>query len=107
GNRVGNCVVDVDLGVRGFVPAAQVDTRIVRDLSQLEGNTYEFKIIEIDPQNRQLILSRRELLEAEEEDKRAQALENLEEGSTVTGTVVRLTNFGAFVDLGGIDGVVR
>src|SRR5699024_6135493 len=95
-NRVVKGGVTVDLGVRGFVP-----------LSQFEGNTYEFKIIEIDPQNRQLILSRRELLESEEEEKRAKALENLEEGSTVTGTVVRLTNFGAFVDLGGIDGLVH
>src|SRR5699024_11499845 len=69
--------------------------------------TYEVKIIEIEPQNRQLILSRRELLESEEEEKRSEALENLEEGSTVTGTVVRLTNFGAFVDLGGIDGLVH
>ena len=106
-NRVVKGGVTVDLGVRGFVPASQLDTRFVRDLSQFEGNTYEFKIIEIDPQNRQLILSRRELLEAEEEEKRAEALENLEEGSTVTGTVVRLTNFGAFVDLGGIDGLVH
>src|SRR5699024_8076026 len=106
-NRVVKGGVTVDLGVRGFVPASQLDTRFVRDLSQFEGNTYEFKIIEIDPQNRQLILSRRELLESEEEEKRAEALENLEEGSTVTGTVVRLTNFGAFVDLDGIDGLVH
>src|SRR5690625_1392017 len=106
-NRVVKGGVTVDLGVRGFVPASQLDTRFVRDLSQFEGNTYEFKIIEIDPQNRQLILSRRELLESEEEEKRSEALENLEEGSTVTGTVVRLTNFGAFVDLGGIDGLVH
>lgn len=106
-NRVVKGGVTVDLGVRGFVPASQLDTRFVRDLSQFEGNTYEFKIIEIDPQNRQLILSRRELLEAEESEKREEALEKLEEGAAVTGTVVRLTNFGAFVDLGGIDGLVH
>ena len=106
-NRVVKGGVTVDLGVRGFVPASQLDTRFVRDLSQFEGNTYEFKIIEIDPQNRQLILSRRDLLESEEEEKRDEALAKLEEGSTVTGTVVRLTNFGAFVDLGGIDGLVH
>jgi small subunit ribosomal protein S1 len=106
-NRVVKGGVTVDLGVRGFVPASQLDTRFVRDLSQFEGNTYEFKIIEIDPENRQLILSRRELLEAEEEVKRAEALEELEEDTTVEGTVVRLTNFGAFVDLGGIDGLVH
>jgi small subunit ribosomal protein S1 len=106
-NRVVKGGVTVDLGVRGFVPASQLDTRYVRDLSQFEGNTYKFKIIEIDPQNRQLILSRRELLEDEEEAKREDALERLEEGSVVTGTVVRLTDFGAFVDLGGIDGLVH
>ena len=69
-NRVVKGGVTVDLGVRGFVPASQLDTRFVRDLTQFEGNTYEFKIIEIDPQNRQLILSRRELLESEEAGKR-------------------------------------
>ena len=106
-NRVVKGGVTVDLGVRGFVPASQLDTRFVRDLTQFEGNTYEFKIIEIDPQNRQLILSRRELLEADEAGKREAALENLSEGSEVTGTVVRLTNFGAFVDLGGIDGLIH
>lgn len=106
-NRVVKGGVTVDLGVRGFVPASQLDTRYVRDLSQFEGNTYEFKIIEIDPSNRQLILSRRELLEDVEEGKREEALENLTEGSVVTGEVVRLTDFGAFVDLGGIDGLVH
>ncbi len=106
-NRVVKGGVTVNLGVRGFVPASQLDTRFVSDLSEFEGNTYEFKIIEIDPQNRQLILSRRALLEAEEEGKRAEALAELEEGSTVTGTVVRLTDFGAFVDLGGVDGLVH
>lgn len=106
-NRIVKGGVTVDLGVRGFVPASQLDTRFVRDLSEFEGNTYEFKIIEIDPQNRQLILSRRELLEEAAEENREEALESLEENSVVTGTVVRLTNFGAFVDLNGIDGLVH
>ena len=106
-NQVVKGGVTVNLGVRGFVPASQLDTRFVSDLSEFKGNTYEFKIIEIDPENRQLILSRRALLEAEQEEKRAEALAELEEGSTVTGTVVRLTDFGAFVDLGGIDGLVH
>lgn len=99
--------VTVDAGVRGFVPASQIDTRYVNDLNQFEGNTYEFKILEIDPQDRQLILSRKALLEESEAKEREEALENLEEGSVVTGTVVRLTNFGAFVDLGGVDGLVH
>ncbi|MDN6195406.1 MAG: 30S ribosomal protein S1 [Atopostipes suicloacalis] len=106
-NQVVKGGVTVNLGVRGFVPASQLDTRFVSDLSEFKGNTYEFKIIEIDPENRQLILSRRALLEEEETEKRAEALAELEEGSTVTGTVVRLTDFGAFVDLGGIDGLVH
>lgn len=99
--------VTVDAGVRGFVPASQVDTHFVSDLNQFEGNTYEFKILEIDPQDRQLILSRKAILEEKQTAERQEALENLEEGSTVTGTVVRLTNFGAFVNLGGIDGLVH
>lgn len=106
-NKVVKGGVTVNLGVRGFVPASQLDTRFVNDLSEFKGNTYKFKIIEIDPENRQLILSRRVLLEAEEAEKRSEALAELEEGSTVTGTVVRLTDFGAFVDLGGIDGLVH
>src|SRR5699024_670384 len=99
--------VTVDLGVRGFVPASLLDTKFVSDLSEFEGNTYEFKIIEIDPNDRQLILSRKALLKNQEAEERQEALENLEEGSVVTGTVVRLTNFGAFVNLGGVDGLVH
>lgn len=99
--------VTVDLGVRGFVPASLLDTKFVSDLSEFEGNTYEFKIIEIDPNDHQLILSRKALLKDQEAAERQEALENLEEGSVVTGTVVRLTNFGAFVNLGGVDGLVH
>lgn len=99
--------VTVDAGVRGFVPASQIDTHFVSDLNQFEGNTYEFKILEIDPQDRQLILSRKAILAEKESAERQEALENLEEGSVVTGTVVRLTNFGAFVNLGGVDGLVH
>lgn len=106
-SRVVKGGVTVDLGVRGFVPASQLDTQFVNDLSQFEGNSYEFKIIEIDPNDRQLILSRKILLKGKEEEERREALETLEEGSVVKGTVVRLTNFGAFVNLGGIDGLVH
>jgi len=106
-SRVVKGGVTVDLGVRGFVPASQLDTQFVKDLSEFEGNTYQFKIIEINPNDRQLILSRKVLLAVKEEKEREEALENLEEGSVVTGTVVRLTNFGAFVNLGGIDGLVH
>lgn len=106
-SRVVKGGVTVDLGVRGFVPASLLDTKFVNDLSEFEGNTYEFKIIEIDPKDHQLILSRKALLQGKEEEERKEALASLEEGSTVTGTVVRLTNFGAFVNLGGVDGLVH
>lgn len=106
-NRVVKGGVTVDVGVRGFVPASQLATYFVRDLDQFEGNTYTFKIIELNPQERQLILSRRAIIEEEEAKAREKALENLEEGSVVKGEVVRLTNFGAFVNLGGIDGLIH
>ncbi|MER2063284.1 MAG: 30S ribosomal protein S1 [Alkalibacterium sp.] len=106
-SRVVKGGLTVDLGVRGFVPASQIDTHFVSDLNQFEGNTYEFKIIEIDPKERQLILSRKVLLEKEQAAEREEALENLEEGSVVEGEVVRLTNFGAFVNVGGVDGLVH
>lgn len=97
----------VDLGVRGFVPASQMDTSFISDLSQFEGQTYTFKIIEIDPNERQLILSRKVLLEKEQAAEKEKALDKLEEGSVVSGEVVRLTNFGAFVNVGGVDGLVH
>lgn len=106
-SRVVKGGLTVDLGVRGFVPASQMDTSFVSDLSQFEGQTYTFKIIEIDPNERQLILSRKVLLEKEQAAEREEALANLEEGSVVEGEVVRLTNFGAFVDVGGVDGLVH
>lgn len=106
-NRVVKGGVTVDVGVRGFVPASQLATYFVRDLEQFEGNTYTFKIIEINPQERQLILSRRAIVEAEEAKAREEALEKLEVGAVVKGEVVRLTNFGAFVNLGGIDGLIH
>ena len=106
-SRVVKGGLTVDLGVRGFVPASQIDTHFVSDLNQFEGNTYTFKIIEIDPKERQLILSRKVLLEKERAAEREEALENLEEGSVVEGEVVRLTNFGAFVNVGGVDGLVH
>lgn len=97
----------VDAGVRGFVPASQMDVQYISDLNQFEGQTYTFKILEIDPNERQLILSRKVLLQAEQAQEREAALESLEEGSTIKGTVVRLTNFGAFVNVGGVDGLVH
>ena len=97
----------VDAGVRGFVPASLVDISFIEDFSEYEGNTYEFKIIEIEPSENRLILSRKALMEVERAEKKKEVLESLEAGQVVTGTVARLTNFGAFVDLGGVDALVH
>lgn len=97
----------VDLGVRAFVPASMVEDRFVEDFSSYKDQTLEFAIVEIDPKENRLILSRKEIARRERDAKRAEALESIEEGSIVEGTVARLTNFGAFINLGGIDGLVH
>ncbi|UUX35441.1 30S ribosomal protein S1 [Fundicoccus culcitae] len=97
----------VDAGVRGFVPASMVEDYFVEDFSPYKGKTLEFKIVEIEPSENRLILSHKEIARKEREEKRAEILDNLEEGSIVEGTIARLTNFGAFIDLGGIDGLVH
>ncbi|WP_025730408.1 30S ribosomal protein S1 [Atopobacter phocae] len=97
----------VDLGVRGFVPASMVANYYVDDFSSYKGQELEFKIIEIEPSENRLILSRKELAEAEQAEKRNEFLQEVEEGSILEGTVARLTNFGAFIDLGSVDGLVH
>lgn len=97
----------VDVGVRGFVPASMVEVFFVDDFSEYKGKTMTFKIIEIEPSENRLILSHKAVAEEENEAKKEEVLANLVEGETVTGTVARLTNFGAFIDLGGVDGLVH
>ncbi|MGX7106867.1 30S ribosomal protein S1 [Hutsoniella sourekii] len=97
----------VDAGVRGFVPASMVEDYFVEDFSTYVGQTLEFKIIEIEPSENRLILSHKEIARQERESKRAERLAEIEEGSIIEGTVARLVNFGAFVDLGGVDGLVH
>lgn len=97
----------VDAGVRGFVPASMVEDYFVEDFSPYKGKTLEFQIVEIEPSENRLILSHKEIARKEREEKRAEILNDLEEGSIVEGTIARLTNFGAFIDLGGIDGLVH
>ncbi|NEW66448.1 30S ribosomal protein S1 [Carnobacteriaceae bacterium zg-84] len=97
----------VDLGVRGFVPASLVSEFFMKDLSQFKGQTLTFKIVECEPSENKLILSRKEVVLAEKAEKMAKALETLEVGSVVEGTVSRLAKFGAFIDLGGVDGLVH
>ncbi|MGF3072125.1 30S ribosomal protein S1 [Facklamia sp. P12934] len=97
----------VDAGVRGFVPASMVEDFFVDDFSPYKGQTLEFKIIEIDENDNRLILSHKEIAREKREAERAQRMEELEENTVVEGKVARLTNFGAFIDLGGVDGLVH
>lgn len=97
----------VDVGVRGFVPASMIEDHFVADFSDYKGQTLAFKIIEIEPSENRLILSHKAVVEAEKEEKKKEVLANLHEGDVVDGKVARLTDFGAFVDLGGIDGLVH
>ena len=101
--------VIVDIGARGFVPASHLDTKYVDDIKSFVGNTYRFKIIEFDPnpENRKIILSRRAVLEEEEKAAREAFWTNIEEGQILKGRVQRIANFGAFVDLGGVDGLLH
>ncbi len=97
----------VDVGVRGFVPASMVEDHFVDDFEEYKGKTLTFKIIEIEPSENRLILSHKAVVEAEKEAKKAELLTSIVEGDQVEGTVARLTDFGAFIDLGGIDGLVH
>ncbi|XJS11583.1 30S ribosomal protein S1 [Aerococcaceae bacterium WGS1372] len=97
----------VDAGVRGFVPASMVEDHFVEDFSPYVGQTLKFVIIEIEPSENRLILSHKEIARKESETKRAELLSSLEVDSIVEGTVARLVNFGAFIDLGGVDGLVH
>ena len=97
----------VDAGVRAFVPASMVSDHYVDNLAQFKGQTLAFEIVEIEPSENRLILSRKNIVADEKEAKRAAVFEALQEGSVVTGKVARLTNFGAFIDLGGVDGLVH
>lgn len=97
----------VDVGVRGFVPASMVEDHFVADFSAYKGRTLAFKIVEIEPSENRLILSHKAVVEAEKAGKKQELLASIKEGDVVEGTVARLTDFGAFVDLGGIDGLVH
>ena len=94
-------------GLRGFIPASMIDTRFVRNTEQFVGQEFDAKIKEVDPAENRFILSRREVVEAEAAEARKEVFSKLEVGSIVTGKVARLTSFGAFIDLGGVDGLVH
>ncbi|MBE2894211.1 30S ribosomal protein S1 [Spirabiliibacterium falconis] len=94
-------------GVRAFLPGSLVDTRPVRDTLHLEGKELEFKVIKLDQKRNNVVVSRRAVIETENSQEREQLLENLAEDATVTGVVKNLTDYGAFVDLGGVDGLLH
>lgn len=97
----------VDVGVRGFVPASLVDDHFISDFSEYKGQTLTYKIVEIESSENRLILSRKAVLEEEKAKKQKEIFATLNAGDIVEGTVARLTNFGAFIDLGGVDGLVH
>lgn len=97
----------VDLGVRGFVPASLVETHFVEDFSDYKGRSLSFKIVELDKEKNRLILSHRAVVEEEIGKQKQTRLENLQVGQVIEGTVQRITDFGAFVDIGGVDGLVH
>jgi len=96
-----------DVGVRGFIPASMVERHFVEDFSDYKGRTLRVKVKEIDQENNKLILSQKEVLDAEFEESKKQVMASLQVGQEIDGTVQRLTPFGAFVDIGGIDGLVH
>jgi small subunit ribosomal protein S1 len=103
----GGLSVTIKGGVKAFLPGSQVDLRPVRNLDKLIGQTYEFKVIKFNKKRGNIVLSRRVLLEKERDELKARTLQNLEEGMVVTGVIKNITEYGAFVDLGGIDGLLH
>src|SRR5688572_2862317 len=97
----------VDIGLRGFLPASLVELRRVRDLQPFVGRVLEAKIIELDKNRNNVVLSRRAYLEETQKDQREQFLDNLKPGEVRKGVVSSVVNFGAFVDLGGMDGLIH
>ncbi len=106
GQVKGGFTVEIDF-VRAFLPGSLVDVRPVRDPSYLEGKTLEFKVIKLDQKRNNVVVSRRAVVEQEYSAERTELLEKLQEGAVIKGMVKNLTDYGAFVDLGGIDGLLH
>ncbi|MFH1809014.1 MAG: 30S ribosomal protein S1 [Pseudomonadota bacterium] len=99
--------LSVDIGVKAFLPGSQVDLRPIRNLDKLIGETFEFKIIKFNKKRGNIVLSRRVLLEKEREQLKKETLQNLQENAILDGIVKNITEYGAFIDLGGIDGLLH
>ncbi|MCO4850346.1 30S ribosomal protein S1 [Bacillus vallismortis] len=97
----------VDIGVRGFIPASLVEAHFVEDFTDYKGKTLSLRVVELDRDKNRVILSHRAVVESEQANKKQELLQSLEVGSVLDGKVQRLTDFGAFVDIGGIDGLVH
>jgi len=99
--------LSVDIGVKAFLPGSQVDIRPVRNLDQYLSKEFEFKVIKFNKKRGNIVLSRRVLLEKQREEQKKETLKNLKEGAILKGQVKNLTDYGAFIDLGGIDGLLH
>ena len=97
----------VNIGVEAFLPASQIDVITPKNLTQYVGNTYDFKVVKINQERQNIVLSRRELIEAERTDRRQKLLADMTPGDIRKGTVKNITDFGAFIDLNGIDGLLH
>ena len=97
----------VNIGVEAFLPGSQIDIIPPKDLNEYVGNVYEFKIVKINDERKNIVLSRREVIEAERTEQRQQFLETVKIGDKVTGAVKNITDFGAFIDLNGMDGLLH
>jgi len=106
GKVKGGFTVDLN-GIRAFLPGSLVDVRPVRDTSYLEGKELEFKVIKLDQRRNNVVVSRRAVVESEYSAEREELLKNLQEGQSIKGVVKNLTDYGAFLDLGGIDGLLH
>ena len=99
--------LSVDIGVKAFLPGSQIDLRPVRNMDGYLGKTYKFKVIKFNKQRGNIVLSRRAILEQERESLRSQTLDQMSEGAVVKGIVKNITDYGAFIDLGGMDGLLH
>ena len=106
GKVKGGFTVDIN-GIRAFLPGSLIDVRPVRDTTHLENKPLEFKVIKLDQKRNNVVVSRRQVVETENSAERESLLSNLQEGQVVTGAVKNLTDYGAFIDLGGVDGLLH
>src|SRR4030095_9472504 len=97
----------VNIGVEAFLPASQIDIVPPRNLNQFVGNSYDFKVVKINQDRQNIVLSRRELIEQERNERRQRLLSEMTPGDIRKGTVKNITDFGAFIDLNGLDGLLH